>query len=288
MPLKRSTSPPVPSTAPPTASSTAPVPAGAGETAPPARLQVAGLSHRYGREDDGTWALRDIDLDVAEGEFVVVLGQSGCGKSTLLNIVGGLVTPTMGNVAVSGVPLFPVRHDKSGPRLAYVFQEANLLPWRSVLRNVTLPLELQGLGKGEREDRALEYLEIVGLSDFAKRLPHQLSGGMRQRVSIARALASDPEIVLMDEPFGALDAMTRDQMNAFLQELWLRQRFSVVFVTHSISEAIFLADRIVMLSSRPGRIAEIYDVDIARPRTPEIVGKTRYGELSESIRLRLG
>jgi len=278
----------VPPTAPVTAAPATPIPAGAGETAPSPRLRVAGLSHRYGGEDDGTWALRDISLDVAEGEFVVVLGQSGCGKSTLLNIVGGLVTPTMGNVAVSGVPLFPVRHDQSGPRLAYVFQEANLLPWRSVLRNVTLPLELQGLGKGEREDRAREYLEIVGLSDFAKRLPHQLSGGMRQRVSIARALASGPEIVLMDEPFGALDAMTRDQMNAFLQELWLRQRFSVVFVTHSIGEAIFLADRIVMLSSRPGRIAEIYDVDIARPRTPEIVGKPRYGELSDSIRHRLG
>lgn len=263
--------------------------AGPAAAAPPLpRLRIADLSHRYGSAEDGTWALRDIALDVAQGEFVVVLGQSGCGKSTLLNILGGLITPTSGNVAVSGVPLFPLRRDKSGPRLAYVFQEANLLPWRSVLRNVTLPLELQGVAKGERERRARDYLDIVGLADFAEKLPHQLSGGMRQRVSIARALASDPEIVLMDEPFGALDAMTRDQLNEFLQGLWMQQRFSVVFVTHSINEAIFLADRIVMLSSRPGRIAMIHRVDIPRPRTGDVVADARFRELLETIRQDLG
>jgi NitT/TauT family transport system ATP-binding protein len=252
------------------------------------RLRIADLSHRYGSAEDGTWALRNIALDVAEGEFVVVLGQSGCGKSTLLNILGGLVRPITGNVEISGVPLFPLRRDKSGPRLAYVFQDANLLPWRRVLQNVTLPLELQGMAKAERERRAREYLGIVGLADFADKLPHQLSGGMRQRVSIARALASDPEIVLMDEPFGALDALTRDQLNEFLQALWLRQRFSVVFVTHSINEAIFLADRIVMLSSRPGRIATIHDVDIPRPRTSDVVADPRFRELLDTIRRELG
>jgi NitT/TauT family transport system ATP-binding protein len=260
----------------------------AGATATLPRLRVADLSHRYGSAEDGTWALRNIALDVSDGEFLVILGQSGCGKSTLLNILGGLITPTSGNVEVSGVPLFPRRQDKSGPRLAYVFQEANLLPWRRVLQNVTLPLELQGMDKAERERRAHEYLGIVGLADFADKLPHQLSGGMRQRVSIARALASDPDIVLMDEPFGALDAMTRDQMNEFLQALWLKQRFSVVFVTHSINEAIFLADRIVMLSSRPGRIAMIHDVGIPRPRAGDVVADPRFRELVEIIRRELG
>ncbi|MCB1461610.1 MAG: ABC transporter ATP-binding protein [Nitratireductor sp.] len=250
------------------------------------KLAVKSLSHCYGRGESAVWALRDINVEVADGEFVVLLGQSGCGKSTLLNILGGLLHPTQGSVEVSGVPLFAAGKDNA-PKLSYVFQEANLLPWRRVLENVTLPLELRGVPKAEREAEARELLEIVGLSDFALKMPYELSGGMRQRVSIARALVGQPDIVLMDEPFGALDAMTREHMNDFLQELWTKHRFSVVFVTHSIAEAVFLADRVVVLSSRPGAVRSINEVDIPRPRRSELMASEEYSNMSDIFRQEL-
>ncbi|HKH04942.1 MAG TPA: ABC transporter ATP-binding protein, partial [Acidimicrobiales bacterium] len=198
-------------------------------------------------------ALERIDLDVAPGEFVCVVGASGCGKSTLLNLVAGLDGPTAGTVAVEG-------------RTALMFQEAALFPWLSVFGNVELALKLRKVPKAERRQRVGALIELVRLEAFADRQPHELSGGMRQRVALARALAQDADVLLMDEPFGALDAMTRDVLHDELENLWRSQGLSVLFVTHNVREAARLGDRIVVLSSRPGRISSIVEVDAPRPR----------------------
>ena len=207
-------------------------------------------------------ALRDVSLEVAENEFVTLVGRSGCGKSTLLRIVAGLLRPTRGEVLVRGDRVSRPRRDVS-----LAFQRPALLPWRNVLENVMLPVEILGLDKAAYRRKAQELLELVGLRGFEKRRPYELSGGMQQRAALCRSLIHDPAVLLMDEPFAALDALTREELSLELQRIWGEHRKTIVFVTHSIQEAVLLADRIVVMTPRPGRIAKIVDVSLPRPRS---------------------
>jgi NitT/TauT family transport system ATP-binding protein len=224
-------------------------------------IRMAGLSHRFESRGGTVEALRGIDIEVAEGEFVAVVGRSGCGKSTLLRLVAGLLTPSDGEVVVGGSPVTRPRRD-----LAMVFQRPALFPWRTVLDNVLLPVEVFGWKRGAHRARALELLELVGLAGFERKLPHELSGGMQQRVALCRSLLPQPRAMLMDEPFSALDALTREELSVQLQRIHMEHRATILFVTHSIDEAILLADRVVVLTPRPGQIRKILDVDIPRPR----------------------
>jgi NitT/TauT family transport system ATP-binding protein len=224
-------------------------------------------------------ALSDISLTVAQREFITVVGPSGCGKSTLLRILAGLITASSGTVELDGMPVTAPR-----PDIGIVFQNAVLLPWRTVLQNVLLPAEVQGLPEEQSRRRARDLLKMVGLSDFETKYPMELSGGMQQRAAISRALVSDPRILLMDEPFGALDAMTREQMNLDLQHIWSESGKTVVLITHSIPEAVFLADRVVVMTARPGKIARIVDVDLPRPRSLDVMGDPEFGRLTSEIR----
>jgi NitT/TauT family transport system ATP-binding protein len=235
----------------------------------------------YQAESGPVEALHDIGLSVGRGEFLALVGPSGCGKSTLLRIIAGLRQRTSGTVVVDGVNV-------RGPiqRVGMVFQAATLLRWRSVLDNVLLAAELAGLNPGLYRDRAHELLRLVGLSDFTQKRPAELSGGMQQRVSLCRALLLDPPLLLMDEPFGALDAMTRDEMNMELLRIWGESgvdRKTIIFVTHSIPEAVFLADRVVVMSPRPGRIAGIRDIGLARPRGVETRLSTELSRISMEL-----
>ncbi len=218
-------------------------------------VEIAGVGKTYRRARRETHALERIDLAVRAGEFLAIVGPSGCGKSTLLRIVAGLNPPSTGEVRVAG-------RGVAGPQtdLGIVFQSPVLLDWRTALANVLIQVELRGMDPGEYRERAVRLLEQVGLKDFVDRYPHELSGGMRQRVAIARALIHDAPLLLMDEPFGALDALTREQMRLDLEALWLATRKTVLFITHSIDEAVLLADRVVVMSPRPGRIVEIMDI----------------------------
>lgn len=228
-------------------------------TAPPVRL--SGVSKRYGDAATGVVALQDITLDIAPGEFVCLLGASGCGKTTLLNLVAGLDRPSVGTVDV------PAGRGASGTTpVAMLFQDSALFPWLTVTANVELPLRLRGVGKTERRATATDLLERVHLGGSGTKRPHELSGGMRQRAALARVLAQDAGLLLMDEPFGALDAITRDLLHDELESLWLDRRFTILFVTHNVREAARLGDRIVLLTSRPGRVAATFPVDLARPR----------------------
>lgn len=229
-------------------------------------------------------ALRQIDLDVREGEFVSLIGPSGCGKSTLLRLIADLLQPAAGDVRVHGKPAAEARRDRD---YGMVFQAPVLYDWRTVERNVQLPLEVMRVPRGERTARTRELLDLVGLTDFAGRYPWELSGGMQQRVSIARALSFRPSILLMDEPFGALDEMTRERLNMELLNIWSRTGTTVVFVTHSIPEAVFLSDRIVIMTPRPGRIETIVDVDLPRPRAGELREDERFFRLIATVRSRL-
>ena len=223
-------------------------------------IRLDGASKIYGHRDKRTLALDNISLDVARGEFVCLVGASGCGKSTLLNLVAGLDSATSGNVEVNG-------------RTALMFQESALFPWLTAAGNVDLALRLRGVQKSERPAKVDELLHSVHLQDFGKKRPHELSGGMRQRVALARAFAQDADILLMDEPFGALDAMTRDILHDELEKLWRERNFSVLFVTHNVREASRLGDRVLVLTSRPGKVAHEINVEIARPRridSPEV------------------
>jgi len=243
------------------------------ENAPPRppsgtpKIEIRGVEKFYrktgrsGREES-VHALRDISLTVADGEFVSLLGPSGCGKTTLLKALDGLVPIEAGEIRVSGRPITGPGRDR-----AFVFQNFGLFPWRSVFGNVVFPLEAAGRPKGEREDAARHYIEMVGLTSFTDLHPHELSGGMQQRVGIARALATNPEILLMDEPFGALDAQTRELMQIELLSILGRTRTTVVFVTHSVDEAIFLSSRIAVFTPHPGTIKEVLDVPFGYPRT---------------------
>jgi NitT/TauT family transport system ATP-binding protein len=207
-------------------------------------------------------ALRGIDLEVGDGEFVAIVGRSGCGKSTLLRLAAGLLAPSSGDVTVGGVQVTKPRRD-----IAMLFQRPALLPWRSVLDNVLLPMEIFGMRRSAHRERAEALLAMVGLSGFEKQLPHELSGGMQQRVSLCRSLIQQPRVMLMDEPFSALDALTREELAGELQRIHMELRATTLFVTHSIDEAILLADRVVVLSPRPGRVRKIVDVNIPRPRS---------------------
>ena len=226
-------------------------------------------------------ALEDANLEVAQGDFVSLIGPSGCGKTTLMRLVADLVEPTSGDIRVAGKTPRQAREDRE---YGYVFQAPVLYEWRTVLANVTLPLEIMGFPKARRRARARELLEMVDLQRFERSYPWQLSGGMQQRVSIARALAFDPKLLLMDEPFGALDEITREAMNLELLRLWQETKKTVVFVTHSIAEAVFLSSRIVVMTPRPGRIREVIDVDLPYPRTAETRESERFFELATRVR----
>jgi NitT/TauT family transport system ATP-binding protein len=236
-------------------------------------LRIEGLSKRYVTREHEVTALTEIGLDIADGEFVSLLGPSGCGKSTLLRILAGLLPASSGRIAIDGREL-----RGPGPERAMVFQDYALFPWMTVLDNVAFGLEARGIAKAARLATARRLLQTVGLGDFADRHPHQLSGGMKQRVSIARAFAVDPAILLMDEPFGALDAQTRQGLQTELLRIWEGTRKTVVFVTHAIEEAITLSDRIVVMSARPGRIKAVIALPEARPRdmaSPEMNARMR-------------
>jgi NitT/TauT family transport system ATP-binding protein len=242
-------------------------------------IAVRQLWKRYGDSDTGVVALSNIDFSIADGEFVSIVGPSGCGKSTLLRILAGLMPPTQGEAALNGSAI-------SGPRrdIGVVFQSPVLFPWRTVLANAKLPVDVQGLDKAAMHTRAQDLLKLVGLEGFEGRYPRELSGGMQQRVSLVRALIHDPALLLMDEPFGALDAMTRETMHIELQRIWMESRKTVVFITHSIAEAVFLSDRVLVMTPRPGKVAEILKVDLPRPRSLDIVNTETFGAYVRHIR----
>ena len=224
-------------------------------------------------------ALAGISLDIDAGEFVTVVGQSGCGKTTLLKILAGVIPRSSGRVSLRGRPV-----DGPSRDIGIVFQDPVLLPWRTVLHNVLLPAQVLRLDRRGSRERAQALLKLVALDGFEDKYPHELSGGMRQRVAIARALVHDPSLLLMDEPFGALDAMTREFMNLELLRIWRQSGKTIIFVTHSIPEAVFLADRVVVMSARPGRVQEIVSVDLPRPRDLDMMASDEFGVYARKIR----
>jgi NitT/TauT family transport system ATP-binding protein len=242
-------------------------------------VSLSGVSKEFGQ--GGVVAVRAIDLEIREREFVSLIGPSGCGKSTLLRIIGDLIQPSRGEVTVKGKTAHAAR---LGRDYGIVFQDAVLFDWRTVAKNISLPLEMMGWERAKRAQRVKELVELVELTGFESHHPWQLSGGMQQRVSIARALSFDPALLLMDEPFGALDEMTRERLNLELLRIWDASGSTVVFVTHSISEAVFLSTRVVVMSARPGRIVGIVDVDLPQPRTAETREEPRFGELIREVR----
>ena len=255
-----------------------------------AEILLSGVEKRYPVPGGPpVHALSATDLTVRRGEFLVLLGPSGCGKTTLLRMVAGLLAPSAGGIHIAGLPLWDgeARNPDALRELGVVFQDANLFPWRSVEHNVALPLELRGMSRAQRLERARELCRMVGLAGFEQRWPRELSGGMRQRAAIARALSGDPQILLMDEPFGALDAMTREAMNLETQRIWQETGKTVILVTHSISEAVFLADRVVLLSPRPGRIDSLHEIDLPRPRLADSATTPRFQEHVRHLRQRL-
>ncbi len=240
-------------------------------------VKVAGLTKQFGE----TTALQGIELEIPEGEFVSLIGPSGCGKSTLLRIVADLIEPTSGTVAVNGKPARQARTDRD---YGIVFQDPVLYDWRTVAKNVALPLEMARWPRQKRNERVQEMLALVELQGFENHRPWQLSGGMQQRVSIARALSFDPPLLLMDEPFGALDEMTRERLNMELLSIWEASGSTIVFVTHSIAEAVFLSTRVVVMSPRPGRISEVIPIDLPRPRLATTREEPRFFELVTRVR----
>ncbi len=251
-------------------------------TPDPTVVRLAGVEKTFTLPDGAPMtALTGIDLEIGRGEFVSLIGPSGCGKSTLLRVIGDLTPPTAGSVTINGKPAHKARLDRD---YGMVFQSPVLFEWRSVEDNVRLPLELAGGSRSEREARVREMLALVELADFARHHPYQLSGGMQQRVAIARALSFSPAILLMDEPFGALDEMTRERMNSEVLRIWAQTGITVVFVTHSIPEAVFLSSRVVVMSARPGRVTNVIEVDLPRPRGVETRENRRYFELVTEVR----
>jgi NitT/TauT family transport system ATP-binding protein len=247
-------------------------------------IDIRKLSLVFQAADNPVLALSEIDLAIRHGEFVSFIGPSGCGKTTLLRVIADLERPTGGAITVNGVTPDQARRKRA---YGYVFQAPALYPWRTVMRNVTLPLEIMGLDAAERNARAVKYLDMVGLGEFGRKFPWQLSGGMQQRVSIARALSFDPDLLLMDEPFGALDEITRDHLNEQLLRLWERTGKTVIFVTHSIAEAVFLSSRIVVMSPRPGRIIETIDCNLPAGRTLDARETPHFLEVAHKVRVAL-
>jgi ABC-type nitrate/sulfonate/bicarbonate transport system ATPase subunit len=246
---------------------------------PSAILLANHLTAVFPNHNGGLKALERVSFEVCPQEFVCVVGPSGCGKSTLLRLLAGLLQPTEGQVMFEGKPLTAPRR-----RIGFVFQKANLMPWRTVLANVTLPLELQGVESAEAQRRAQDLIELVGLSGFEYNLPRDLSGGMEQRVAIARALVHNPDVLLLDEPFGALDALTRERMGTELLRIWEARKKTVVMVTHSIPEALLLADRVLVLSPRPGQVRLTLDVSLPRPRRMDMEYSEAFGALAAQVR----
>jgi NitT/TauT family transport system ATP-binding protein len=242
-------------------------------------ISVRGLAKTYTTRHGNVEALQNIGFEVSEGEFIAIVGPSGCGKSTLLKILAGLLPASQGAALLRGTPIVGPRRD-----IGMVFQSPVLFPWRSVIDNVLLPIDVQRLGRERLRTRAMDLIRLVGLDGFEKRYPWELSGGMQQRVAMVRALIHDPAMLLMDEPFGALDAMTREQMNLELQRIWLERRKTVIFITHSIPEAVFLADRVLVMTPRPGRIAEVLAVEMPRPRALDVMNTPGFGTYARRIR----
>ena len=242
-------------------------------------IAIDGVAKTYRTADGPVESLKPLTFAIGEGEFMAIVGPSGCGKSTLLKLVAGLLPASAGTITLNGVPV-------NGPPddVGIVFQSPVLLAWRTVLDNVLLQIDMRRLSRTEYLPKAQALLAMTGLSDFAGKRPWQLSGGMQQRASICRALVHDPAVLLMDEPFGALDAMTREKMNLELQRIWSETRKTVLFITHSIPEAVFLADRVLVMSERPGTIAAIYDVALPRPRSLSMMGDSVFVGLTQTIR----
>ena len=244
-------------------------------------IRVKALSKEFGTVDNGNaavLALSEIDFEVRDNEFVTVIGPSGCGKTTLLRIIAGLIPYQQGEVSIDSRPV-----TGPGPERAVVFQNFALMPWADVLGNVTFGLEVRGVAKGESEGRAKELIKLVGLEGFERRLPKELSGGMQQRVGLARALAVNPQILLMDEPFGALDEQTRRLLQEQLLQLWERERKTVVFITHSMEEAVMLGDRVMLMTPRPGKVKEMIEVPLKRPRTRDVEKSPAFVEIKEYL-----
>jgi len=242
-------------------------------------IAVRRLSKRYGSRADAILALDDIDFSVPDREFLSIVGPSGCGKSTLLKILAGLLAATEGEAWLNDTPIDGPRRD-----IGVVFQSPVLFPWRSVLGNVLLPADIQRLGRAEMTKRAYDLLKLVGLDGFEHRYPWELSGGMQQRVALVRALIHDPALLLMDEPFGALDAMTREAMNVELQRIWMERRKTVVFITHSTAEAVFLGDRVLVMTPRPGKVGDLFPVELPRPRSLDVMNTEKFGGYVRRIR----
>ena len=237
-------------------------------------LEISEVSKTYDLDSENpVQALDRVTLDVAEGEFVSVIGPSGCGKSTLFNIVGGLIAQYEGSVRIDGRAVDGAHHD-----VGVVFQEESTFPWRTTLDNVAFPLEVQGLAKADREERARKFVSLVGLEGFENHYPAQLSGGMKQRTAVARTLAYEPRIMLLDEPFGALDEQTRMLLGDKMLEIWAALNQTMLLITHNITEAVQLSDRVVVMSFRPGKIKEVIEVDLPRPRSSEVISTPKFGE----------
>lgn len=244
-----------------------------------AALRVEHVGHVFDDHNGTVEALIDISFQIAPSEFVCVVGPSGSGKSTLLRILAGLIQPQQGHVWLDGKLV-----ESPGPSIGVVFQKANLMPWRTVLENIALPLELSGVANDEVARHSNELIELVGLNGFANAYPRSLSGGMEQRVAIARALIHNPSILLLDEPFGSLDALTRERMAVELTRIWSAQKITVVMVTHSIQEAVFLSDRVFVMTDRPGRIADEIAVNLDRPRAMSLLQEERFAEIAGRVR----
>jgi NitT/TauT family transport system ATP-binding protein len=244
-----------------------------------ALIELRNVSKTYGSGDGQVLSVKPLDFTINDGEFIVVVGPSGCGKTTLLKMLAGLLPPSSGEIRVGGRSIVKPHRD-----VGIVFQSALLLPWRRVIDNVMMPVEVKKLPVETYRQRAFDLLKMVGLTGFERKYPWQLSGGMQQRVSICRALVHDPKIVLMDEPFGALDAMTRERMNVELQRIQRETKKTVLLITHSIPEAVFLADRVVVMTARPGQIAAVYDVPLRRPRALEVLSDPAFVALTQKIR----
>ena len=242
-------------------------------------IDVQGLTKIYRTPDGDVPSLQPLTFDIADGEFIAVVGPSGCGKSTLLKLIAGLVPATSGSIGIDGRPVVEPPDD-----IGIVFQTPVLMAWRSVLRNIMLPVEVRKLDKASHLARAQALIEMTGLKGFENKFPWQLSGGMQQRAALCRALVHDPRIVLMDEPFGALDALTRERMNVELQRIHFETRKTILLITHSIPEAVFLADRVIVMTERPGAIAAIYDVALPRPRRLSMMGEPAFIEIAKAIR----